>query len=63
VASLPLPAAAPHDPDLAALARAGARGRPVQDALDEHAAHLLGLSTEARRVLLDLDRRHADDRR
>ncbi|HEU4700279.1 MAG TPA: hypothetical protein VFS40_13930 [Gemmatimonadales bacterium] len=73
VEALPLPAAVPGDADLAALARAAARGRPVQDDLDALAFRHLGLPLRARRTLADLARAEsggdrlrapvADDRR
>jgi hypothetical protein len=65
IAALPLPAAVPRDADLAALGRAGARGRPVQDDLDAYALQLLDLPTRVRRVLAALARADAgaDDRR
>jgi hypothetical protein len=66
VSGLPLPAAVPRDADLAALGRAGARGRPVQDDLDALALQLLDLPARPRRILETLARGDAhdtDDRR
>ena len=53
VSALPLPLAARRDPELAALARLATR-QPVQAALDERAAQLLGLEPGHRRALAAL---------
>jgi hypothetical protein len=51
VSGLPLPAGVLADPSLSAIAIAGRRGEPVQEALDEIAAGHLGLSLRDRRTL------------
>lgn len=51
VGRLPLPPAVLDDPSLSAIALAGRRGEPVQEALDEIAAEHLGLSPRGRRTL------------
>jgi hypothetical protein len=55
VGRLPLPAGVTADKELSALARAGRRGEPVQEALDDVTARHLGLSpaerTELRRLV------------
>lgn len=51
VGGLPLPPAARADPVLVALAERGARGEPVQEALDAHVAEHLALPAGARAVL------------
>jgi hypothetical protein len=51
VSGLPLPAGVLADSSLSAIAVAGRRGEPVQEALDEIAAGHLGLSVRDRRTL------------
>ena len=51
VSGLPLPPGVLADPSLSAIAIAGRRGEPVQEALDEIAAGHLGLSPKDRRTL------------
>jgi len=51
VAALPLPHGVLHDSRLVELAERGARGEPIQEALDDHTAGLLGLSAAARAAL------------
>ena len=51
VAALPLPDGVLHDPQLVELAERGARGDPIQEPLDAHAAALLSLSSTARAEL------------
>ena len=51
VGRLPLPAIVPADSELSAIARAGRRGEPVQEALDDIAARHLGLSFRDRSAL------------
>jgi hypothetical protein len=63
VGALPWPASMRADADLAALARAGARGRPVQDDIDALVARALDLSAAHRAALRALERARADDRR
>jgi hypothetical protein len=63
IGGLPLPPSVLTDPTLAALARAGRRGEPVQAHLDELTARHLGLSAVARSVLREADAFGACDRR
>lgn len=63
VSGLPLPAGVLTDPSLSAIAIAGRRGEPVQEALDEIAAGHLGLSPRDRRTLGRLVGEGAADRR
>jgi Eco57I restriction-modification methylase len=63
VSRLPLPAGVLADPSLSAIAIAGRRGEPVQEALDEIAAGHLGLSLRDRRTLGRLVGDGAADRR
>lgn len=63
VSSLPLPAGVLTDSSLSAIAIAGRRGEPVQEALDETAAGHLGLSPRDRRTLARLVGHGAADRR
>jgi hypothetical protein len=51
VGSLPLPPSVPDDSKLAHLARLGAQGAIVQDAIDAHCAELLDLPQSARETL------------
>jgi len=51
VGRLPLPGIVPADSELSAIARAGRRGEPVQEALDDIAARHLGLSFRDRSAL------------
>ena len=51
VGSLPLPLSVPDDAKLAHLARLGAQGAIVQDAIDAHCAELLDLPQSARETL------------
>jgi len=53
VEALPGPDAAWRDARLASRAREAAAGADVQEALDAHAAELLGLAAEERRALAD----------
>jgi hypothetical protein len=52
VGSLPLPVTVPDDAKLAHLARLGAKGAIVQDAIDAHCAELLDLPASAREALV-----------
>jgi hypothetical protein len=63
VGALPLPTAVLTDPALAALARDGRRGEPVQDELDGITARHLGLSAGARAELREADVLGACNRR
>ena len=63
VSGLPLPPGALADSSLSAIAIAGRRGEPVQEALDEIAARHLGLSPRDRRTLGRLVGDVAADRR
>ena len=54
VGSLPLPPSVPHDAKLAHLARLGAQGAIVQDAIDAHCAELLDLPQSARETLVSV---------
>jgi hypothetical protein len=63
VSGLPLPPAVLRDASLSAIAIAGRRGEPVQEALDEIAARHLGLSHRDRRTLDRLVGDSAADRR
>jgi hypothetical protein len=58
-----LPAGVLADPSLSAIAIAGRRGEPVQEALDEIAAGHLGLSLRDRRTLGRLVGNGTADRR
>jgi hypothetical protein len=63
VGGLPLPAGVLTDRSLSAIAIAGRRGEPVQEALDELAAAHLGLSSRHRQTLGRLVAGRAADRR
>jgi hypothetical protein len=63
VGGLPLPAGVLTDPALSAIAVAGRRGDPVQEALDEIAAAHLGLASRDRRTLGPLVAGGTADRR
>jgi hypothetical protein len=63
VSGLPLPTGVLTDSSLSAIAIAGRRGKPVQEALDDTAAEHLGLSTRDRRTLARLVGHRAEDRR
>lgn len=63
VSGLPLPPGVLADASLSAIAIAGRRGEPVQEALDEIAARHLGLSHRDRRTLGRLVGDGASDRR
>jgi hypothetical protein len=63
VSGLPLPAGVLADSSLSAIAIAGRRGEPVQEALDEIAAGHLGLSPRDRRTLGSLVGHGTADRR
>ena len=63
VSGLPLPAGVLADSSLSAIAVAGRRGEPVQEALDEIAAAHLGLSVRDRRTLGHLVGNGTADRR
>jgi hypothetical protein len=63
VGGLPLPASVLSDSDLSGLARAGRRGEPVQEHLDDLAARHLGLSAGERTTLGRLVAARADHRR
>jgi hypothetical protein len=60
VSGLPLPASVLSDSDLSGLARAGRRGEPVQEHLDDLAARHLGLSAGERTTLGRLVATRAD---
>ncbi|MFN8648187.1 MAG: N-6 DNA methylase [Gemmatimonadales bacterium] len=62
VGGLPLPASVLSDARLAALAERGARGDPVQEALDDLAAAHLALPATARALLARAPGAHATDR-
>lgn len=62
ISDLPLPAAVPDDPRLAALAERGRRGEPVQEDLDDLAADYLALSPRTRRILAEAARTEPGDR-
>ena len=63
VAGLPLPSAVIADAELSTVARAGRRGEPVQEALDDIAARHLGLTDADRRTLGRILAPGAADRR
>lgn len=63
VGGLPLPVGVLTDPSFSAMAIAGRRGEPVQEALDELAAAYLELSARNRQTLSGLLGRGAADRR
>ena len=63
VGSVPLPETVMADPELAALARAGAREPSGQESLDDHAARHLSLSDTDRRALRRLVAGRPSDRR
>jgi hypothetical protein len=63
VGRLPLPTGVTTDPELSALARAGRRGEPVQEALDDVTARHLGLSPAERSELGRLVAGRASHRR
>ncbi|MFL5515274.1 MAG: hypothetical protein ACJ8DJ_03900, partial [Gemmatimonadales bacterium] len=63
VGGLPLPASVLADPELSSLARAGRRGEPVQEHLDDLAAQHLGLTAGERTTLGRLVAACADHRR
>ncbi|MBK6423093.1 MAG: N-6 DNA methylase [Gemmatimonadetes bacterium] len=62
VGGLPLPDAVPSDARLVALAERGARGEPIQEALDDLAAAHLALPPAVRALLARAPGAHAPDR-
>lgn len=63
VGALPLPPAAVRDPLLVSLATRGMLGEPIQEAIDDRAAEILGLCAATRRALADLVGASAPHRR
>jgi hypothetical protein len=63
IGGLPLPASVLSDPELSGLARAGRRGEPVQEHLDDLAAQHLGLTASERTILGRLVAASTDHRR